>query len=244
MDQVQCPKCQAVIQLSDRIYGRKFRCKCGIKMRMPNAPLDAIIAEPKSSPIKSPKSSTLPQPSDSASASKPPEPSRSPDSSGSCSSPEQLEQPIRFQCPGCFMMMKVPPQMAGYVSRCTCGIKVRIPDKAAPAPLPRMPRFRLPFVRPSVRPRFLPNVAPKFRAIQPVAWDEEDEKYWQPPKSLPAFDDKRDANISAGTMGMAFAMILFAICYAMGFEIGFVYFFIGMLFLVGFVSLILGLVRF
>ena len=111
MDQVQCPNCKAVIKLSDRIYGKKFRCKCGIKIQMPDAPLDALKLDPSATPSQSSESAT---------------PTRSADLTNPSNT---SDQEITFTCPGCFMTLKVPAQLAGYVSRCTCGIKVRIPGQ-------------------------------------------------------------------------------------------------------------------
>ena len=41
--------------------------------------------------------------------------------------------PIRFQCPKCFQSLQVEGKLAGQVSRCTCGTKIRVPE-APPAP--------------------------------------------------------------------------------------------------------------
>lgn len=143
MDQVQCPKCFAVILLSDRIYGKKFRCKCGIKIQMPQAPVDALPVEPLQTRDTRPR---LPHESSGdavVSANLPPGASNLPaPADPPVSAKPQVQKPlvqsdprpIQFRCPGCSLLIKVAPELAGYVTRCTCGIKVRAPFPSSAEP--------------------------------------------------------------------------------------------------------------
>lgn len=101
---VQCQKCSTQIKVTERLFGRKVKCKCGVVMRMPQNPAGA------SSPAMSKAPSLAPSPSMAPSAVAPP------------------PVDIQFQCPKCHQRLSVPTSAAGQVTQCPCSAKIRVPD--------------------------------------------------------------------------------------------------------------------